>query len=331
MEGRRIGIFFGLSILAHLLVLILLFVLSVLNVFAWTPDTPPDKPLIVKVIPPPPPPQPPENQPAPFVDSSQSIPTEAPDPNALFQSDQNTAAMSRKMGVGDTSAPSIDGEEPGLNLRDSPYTPENQTQASSPSPARQEQVAEAQAIEKQEASPPDTPELPKRLAGNVRTRQDNLPNEEELLEQQRKKVQAMEAQMARRANAPPMEFQAQKRRSNLPGGATLGPDDSFGANETDLGRYKRKLYQAIGSRWYAYVENAGSNVNIGEVTITFRVSSEGKFSNIEVISGSDSSPLCAVSKRSIFEAENLIGPFPESMQQQFGDYYDEKITFTVSY
>lgn len=335
MESKRISIFIGLSILAHLLVLIFLLLMSFLNLFAWTPPTPPEEALTVRMVPPPPPPTTAsDNRPTPYVDSSESVPTEAPDPNALFQSDQNTAAMSRQIGVGDTSAPSIEGEKPGLNLRDSPYTPENRTQPSTPSPARPQQVAEAQAQEAQEtkeASPPDSPNLPTALTGNLRTREENRPSEEELLEQQRRKVQAMEAQMARRANAPPMEFMAQKRRSNLPGGATLGPEDSFGANETDLGRYKRKLYEAIGSRWYAYVENAGSNINIGEVTITFRVSAKGKFSEITVANGVETSSLTAVSKRSIFEAENLIGPFPESMQRQLGDYYDEKITFTVSY
>lgn len=326
MEGKRISIFLGLSLLVHLLALLLLG-LGALNAFAWTPEAPPAEPLRVRVQPPPPPgPPPPRDQPTPFVDSAESVPAEEPDPDALFQSDQNTTAMSRNPGDASNPAPNLTGEDPGLNLRNTPYTPDLQSQPTQPSPEQEPEEAE-QEQEPQEASEPESIDyLRRRLAGQIQTREENQPNREELLEEQRRRVEAMNRQIA---NPPSMQFQAQRRQSNLPGGASLGPEDSFGANETDLGRYKQKLYRAIGSRWYAYIERSRSEVELGQVVIQFRVTSDGIIENIEVHRGANSTTLYAISRRSIDEVSGQIGPFSESMRQQLGDFYEEEISFTV--
>ncbi|MEM6822967.1 MAG: hypothetical protein AAF558_13640 [Verrucomicrobiota bacterium] len=328
MTPKRFGIFVGISLLIHLLV-ILLVATGLLKMFELETEPPPRNQTVRLTLVERP--QVPEyqQQERPFVDTAESIKTEEPNQDAVFQGADNTVAMSQQSGSGPEALPNLTGEQAdALNLRNTPYSPQIERQPSPPQ-EQQEPQEKQEEQEKQEATDaenaaPKNP-LTKDPSGTLFTRE--AENERKrLLEEKRLQQQAQEAQQSR---APPMAFSAERRQSMLRGNAELGPVESFGAEQTELGRYKQKLYRAIGSRWYVYIEEARGFVAIGTVRIRFFVRHDGVFEKLEVITGSSTSQLYAVSRRSIMENSGQLEPFSETMRQQLGDGYWEEISFTI--
>ena len=98
--------------------------------------------------------------------------------------------------------------------------------------------------------------------------------------------------------------------------------------ETELGRYKSKIYRAIGSRWYLNVDIAKTDLSIGTVRIKFFIQSNGVVSNVEVLEDSGSQMLHTISLKSILDSAPFE-PFSESLKQQLGNGYDEEFTFSI--
>jgi outer membrane biosynthesis protein TonB len=100
------------------------------------------------------------------------------------------------------------------------------------------------------------------------------------------------------------------------------------SQETELGRYKAKLYRAIGSRWYLYVQKQISLLSVGSVRIRFYVRANGVIDNLQILDGDPRSVLTNISRRSILEV-GAMEPFPDQMKEQLGDGYYEEITFSI--
>ena len=83
------------------------------------------------------------------------------------------------------------------------------------------------------------------------------------------------------------------------------------AAATPLGRYKKMVSDAIGSRWYYYVNDQIGLLNIGTVEIRFIVSSNGKVGGVKVLSNTSNESFASVSVNSIIEAE--IPPIPDEV------------------
>ena len=62
-------------------------------------------------------------------------------------------------------------------------------------------------------------------------------------------------------------------------------NNSPAAMATDLGRYKAKVYRAVGSHWYAKVANQLQVLGVGTVHITYTIYSDGR---LEIRSDPDS-------------------------------------------
>ena len=80
------------------------------------------------------------------------------------------------------------------------------------------------------------------------------------------------------------------------------------AAATPLGHYKKTVSDAIGSRWYYYVNSQIGLLNIGTVSIRFQVGQEGKAQKVKVLSNTSNESFASVSLSSILEAE--IPPIP---------------------
>lgn len=333
MTPKRFAIFVGISFLLHLLLLLVL-AMGWLNLMKWEPEPPRPEPvrLTLQERPPAPLPEPLQRE-RPFVDTSDSVKTDKPDPNAALQGAENTVAMSSQSGTENNPLPNLTGEETNaLNLRDSNYSPQIQTQPAQPSQEEKKQQQETEDPnrkeddrEQEEKKESQRNSLVKSPEGLLLTR-DEEQKRQELLEKKRRELEALDAAQS---SPPPMAFSAERRQTRLPGGAEIGPTDSFGAEQTDLGRYKQKLYRAIGSRWYIYVEQSRGLVSLGKVRIRFYVRADGVFEKLEVIQGDRTSQLHVISRRSIMENSGQLEPFSEKMRQQLGDGYWEEISFTI--
>lgn len=210
-----------------------------------------------------------------------------PNKDAAFESDNDSVAASEAAPSGPDAIPSVDGrEEQGLDLTDQRYTA-GKTQST---PATQ---AAAQPEAKPEASPNPrmesdlallkAPTPPPKPAEKAKTKSTPSPNSQS-------------------------GFRPETRVTRLRGNVSSKGKASLEANATPLGRYKKQISDAIGSRWYYYVSSQMGLLNIGTVDIRFTVTPEGKIKSPEVLSNSSNESFASVSLASVVQAQ--IPPMP---------------------
>jgi len=214
-----------------------------------------------------------------------------PNKDAAFESDNDSIAASEAPPSGQEIMPSLEGrEEQGLDLRDQRY-------AAGQKPAQAMPAAQAaeQSQSEPEASP--TPRMETDLA---------------LLEAPKPTPQPNPAQKAKAATQPSQNsqagFQPETRVTRLRGNVSNRGKASLEANATPLGRYKKQISDAIGSRWYYYVNSQMGLLNIGTVDIRFTVTPEGKIKSPQVLSNSSNESFASVSLASVVQAE--VPPMP---------------------
>src|SRR5436305_7737388 len=78
-------------------------------------------------------------------------------------------------------------------------------------------------------------------------------------------------------------YRAQKERTRISGRITNHGVSSVNALGTPLGRYQKFLLDAIGSRWYAFVEQKRDLINIGTTRVVFVVDRDGHVKNLKII------------------------------------------------
>lgn len=213
-----------------------------------------------------------------------------PHKDAAFESDNDSIAASEAAPTGQEAMPSLEGrEDQSLDLRDQRY-------AAGQKPAQA--MPAAQAAPEAEASP--TPRMETDLA---------------LLEVPKPTPQPTPAQKAKTATRPSQNsesgFQPETRVTRLRGNVSNRGKASLEANATPLGRYKKQVSDAIGSRWYYYVNSQMGLLNIGTVDIRFTVTPEGKIKSPQVLSNSSNESFASVSLASVVQAE--IPPMPEEV------------------
>lgn len=122
-------------------------------------------------------------------------------------------------------------------------------------------------------------------------------------------------------------------RGDVSGGAGMKGLPSPEARDTELGRYKQKMYRAVGSRWYLKVQSSMSFLAIGTVRVKFFVRANGVLENVRIVddsgaSNSSTEMLRTISQQSVVESAPFE-PFSETMKQQLGAGYEEEFTFSI--
>jgi outer membrane biosynthesis protein TonB len=107
--------------------------------------------------------------------------------------------------------------------------------------------------------------------------------------------------------------------------------DSPAAMATALGRYKAKVYRAVGSRWYPQVDKQFQILPVGVVHIQFTIYKDGTV-DTKVLEGDNASLqiLLTISLEAIRESAPF-DPFPPAMIQELGgaDSYTDDFTFSI--
>jgi TonB family protein len=122
---------------------------------------------------------------------------------------------------------------------------------------------------------------------------------------------------ARRAQPPsparPPGYQPERRVTRIEGGVNNRGASSVAAMATPLGRYKKALSDAIGSRWYFYVRSEIGLFSVGTAVIRFHVLPSGRVTAVQVLSNSSNESFASVTIRSIMEAD--IPPIPPDVSE----------------
>jgi outer membrane biosynthesis protein TonB len=131
---------------------------------------------------------------------------------------------------------------------------------------------------------------------------------------------------------PPMEAES------VHGALHPGNDNSPAAMATVLGKYKQKVYRAVGSNWYPKVDKAFQVLGVGMVHVQFTIHSDGTVET-KVLDGGNSTMqmLLSISINSIREAapydkfEDYPGLREELIKEQGGDgsSYTDDFTFSI--
>ena len=333
-------IFILLSLLAHLIFFLTLVLVSR---FLPTPKLPADKPLTsvsLSLEQPPPslvPPRPPPPK-RPF------LPT-TPDPEAqhkqtLIESDNDTRlkSKSQQARTPDSLLPDVDvKQEHPANLHQSPNSPSKQTtqaaqashsadplQKPSPQPPRPSQpqpnLSHPSTVVTKEPAKNPTPQPVKQVP-----KQTLDPNGLPVLPRIEAPTMAPASQ---RQKAEPA-FSTPEVAQSVHGALGTHGDTSPEAMATELGRYKAKVYRAVGSRWYPKVDKQFQLLPAGIVHIQFTIHKDGTV-DTKVLEGNeaDLQILLAISLNSIREA-SPFEPFTDSMIREVGDSYTDDFSFSI--
>jgi outer membrane biosynthesis protein TonB len=86
---------------------------------------------------------------------------------------------------------------------------------------------------------------------------------------------------------------------------------SVAAAGTPQGRFQKAVEDAVGSRWYYYVQARADLINIGTVQISFAVTPDGHVQHPRVLSNTSNETLANSSLQSILDAR--IPPMPPEL------------------
>ena len=223
-----------------------------------------------------------------------------PKTDAAFESDKDSVAASEAVPSGIEAAPSLDGkEDKNIELQNQQYTEGKKEERSAPPQQQAEKQTEKREVTAA-AEPAPTPRADPELA---------------LIEKPRPKPAQVvkKTTPAQKSSTPSASgFQPETRVTRLRGSISNRGRASVEANATPLGRYKKAVSDAIGSRWYYYVKSQMGLLNIGTVDIRFTILPNGKVKAPQILNNSSNESFASVSLSAIVQAE--IPPIPPEVE-----------------
>jgi TonB family protein len=254
-----------------------------------------------------------------YIETSESQRAEKPPENAVFESDKDTRAASPLPAAGDASVPTQDGREtPALSFENKEYTAGPQARPATP------------AVQPQQEAAPEPQAEPKfRQTESTQLALLEPPKPKSTPQPQPAKAAKRQEQEQRQTQPPqPPGYQPQTRITRIRGNISNRGRSAVSATATPLGRYKKLLSDAIGSRWYFHVSDQIGLLDVGTVEIRFIVRESGKVERVEVLRNSSNESFAACSVRAIMEAE--IPPIPKELLPMLeGGRIEIEYSFTI--
>ena len=255
-----------------------------------------------------------------YVQTSESQRADKPPETSVFESDKDTHAASPLPAAGDAPVPTQEGrDQPGLSLENKEYTAGPVPRESSPAvQPRQETAPEPKA---EESKPKMTPQQSTQLALLEPPKPKTSPRP--------KAAKAVRKEQQQQAQTPqPPGYQPQTRITRIRGNISNMGRAEVSATATPLGRYKKMLSDAIGSRWYYYVTEQLGLLNVGTVEVRFLVRENGNVERVQVLRNSSNESFAACTVRAIMEAD--IPPIPKELVPMLeGSRIEIEYSFTI--
>lgn len=327
-DNQKIAIAIALSVLIHLGVIGGVTVALTLTPAKETPAEP--EPIELTILP--------ETPPTPdnYMETTEAQRSLTPPDEKTFESDKDTRAASEQTAATQKPLPSQQGRESNSpQFQDWEFSLGPKPLESLPVPPNQiARPMTAPRIETQAAATPAPQSTPaEKKPEEAKPDPTPAPNELALLKPTPPKTEKPPTETAQAAPPPapppqPPAYQPQTRVTRIEGGISNRGRSAVNALATPMGRYKKMLSDAIGSRWYYYVQNDMGLLNIGTVVIRFVVRPDGRVEGIRVLSNSSNESFANTSVRSIIEAE--IPPIPPEVASVLdGSKIEVDYTFTI--
>jgi hypothetical protein len=224
-----------------------------------------------------------------FMETDESKKSAEPPREKTFESNANSIAASQITATGEAPLPSQEGKDrPAVDLETHAYSLANQGALPQPSARPQESPSIAPSVQ-----PTSTP-LPDQLA---MLRATPTPS-----------VRPSAAATPQRPNSA---YRPLKQQTRISGSISNRGISSVNALGTPLGRYEKILKDAIGSRWYAYMEARRDLTNIGTLQVHFFIDRSGKIKNLKITENTSNEAFANICLQSIMEAQ--LPPIPEDV------------------
>ncbi len=242
-----------------------------------------------------------------FMETDESKQSVEPPKEKTFESNANSIAASELPAAGEAPLPSQTGKDrPLVDLETHSYSLQMNGAQPQPSAAPQENP-------KPSAAP--QPTVPVTAAEQFAM----------LMAKPNPQVEPSVAPATARAQSA---YRAYKERTRISGRITNRGVSSVNALGTPLGRYQKFLVDAIGSRWYAFVEQKRDLVNIGTTRVFFVVDRDGHVNNLKVVENTGNEALANVCIQSIQEAQ--LPPMSDDLAATLpAEGLDMDIPFTI--
>ena len=316
-EYRTLGLAIVISLILHL---VIGFSLAAFG-SAFTPALSlEDKPVELTIVDlSTPPPRVPKNP--PFMETAPSKESAEKPKEQTFESNANSIAASKLPATGDLPLPTQDGKErPIVNLETHDYA--LPTDGSKPQPEAQSTIApkskpatEAKTPPKAKASevPRSTTPAPEQFAmlKTIPPPPIKAPDEREPSPPPVVAESAPPVAPRPKPDLASSNYQAQKEETRLTGRLTNRGPSSVNAIGTPLGRYQKAVSDAIGSRWYYYMNKKMDLISIGTAHIEAEVDGKGHVQNLRVVSNNANEAFANICLQSFQEAH--IPPIPPDL------------------
>src|SRR5438094_1660579 len=240
-----------------------------------------------------------------FIETDES--KKAPEPKEkTFESNANSIGASELAAAGELPLPSQTG-------KDRPFMDLETHQHSLETKGAQPQASAAPQENPNPSAAPQTQPAPVTAAEQfaMLTRQPTPPVEKSVTSPQTRSA-----------------YRSMKQRTRIAGRITNRGVSSVNALGTPLGRYQKFLLDAIGSRWYAFIDRQIDLVTIGTARVVFVVDRSGHVKNLKVVENSSNETLPNVCIQSIQEAQ--LPPMPDDLATTLPPQgLDMDIPFTI--
>jgi TonB family protein len=317
-ERRKALAALAASILLHLCIIALVSVIVAVRRPIYVPPVE-ESPVELTLVAPPA--SPPKQRPS-YVQTSESQRADKPPEDSVFESDKDTRAASPLPAAGDAPVPTQDGrEQPTLSLENREYTAGPVPRESLPAVQPRQETAPEQKVEQKqdESKPKMTPRQSTQLALLEPPKPKAPP--------QPKAAKAVQQQQQAQPAQPP-GYQPQTRVTRIRGNISNRGRAAVSATATPLGRYKKMLSDAIGSRWYYYVTEQIGLLNVGTVEVRFIVRENGRVERVQVLRNSSNESFASCTVRAIMEAD--IPPIPKELVPMLeGSRIEIEYSFTI--
>lgn len=281
-------------------------------------DEKPAELTIVDVAPMPTPPTGPKNM--PFIDATEQAETKEEPKEKTFESNANSIAASELPALGIAPIPTQQGKElPTMDLKNRQHSLDEEGAQAQPV----SRPAPAPSITPQatpqptptpsptpSATPSPTPQSTSTLTptptGDLLAMLRASPPPTARTPGPEKEVRSPPQKAAPTPVSRPPASSAYRReqiQERMAGNISKRGVSSVNAVGTPLGRYEKKVYDAIGKRWYALCDANRDRVDIGTVHVQFVVAPSGKINDIKLTSGGTSESFTNLCLQSIQEAK----------------------------
>jgi outer membrane biosynthesis protein TonB len=123
-------------------------------------------------------------------------------------------------------------------------------------------------------------------------------------------------------------YQPLKQQKRMTGAISNRGASSVNAVGTPLGRYQKMLYDAVGSRWYSYVQQQSDLVSIGTAHVVFSVDRSGRVRNLKIVQNTSNESFANVCLRSVLEVQ--LPPIPDDVAATLpSEGLEEEMSFTM--